>query len=284
LRSSLERPLKGPGSFIAYPNVAELPLLDLVSLASRANLMMFSQDKKSPWQQVAAIAPVKQILMAEDRLMRTVLIQRLGQIKEKTASSALAQRALFEFDPEIRGLAVQALKLRAAEEYLPVLLDGLRYPWPRIAGHAAEALATIRLRKAIPNLIGMLEEPDPARPFQTSVAGKNVWAVRDVVRINHFKNCYLCHAPSLSNRDEIMGLVPSPDRPLPPTRTNRYYAGKSGQLVRADITYLRQDFSVPLAVEKPGRWPNQQRFDFVVRVRPLEEKEMAAIKKADAVP
>ena len=33
---------------------------------------------------------------------------------------------------------------------------------------------------------------------------------------------------------------------------------------------------------KPGKWPDKQRFDFVVRVRPLEAKEIAQIHKADA--
>src|SRR5262249_37858997 len=40
-----------------------------------------------------------------------------------------------------------------------------------------------------------------------------------------------------------------------------------GLFIRADITYLKQDFSVPQAVAEPGNWPVHQRYDYFVRVR-----------------
>jgi sugar lactone lactonase YvrE len=67
----------------------------------------------------------------------------------------------------------------------------------------------------------------------------------------------------------VRGFVPPPDQPLSPPFTRQYYAGRSGfTFVRADVTYLQQDFSVPLPVKNPGPWPAVQRFDFMVRERP----------------
>ena len=51
----------------------------------------------------------------------------------------------------------------------------------------------------------------------------------------------------------------------------------SGSMVKAEVTYLKQDFSVALPVANPGAWPVYQRFDFLVRVRPLTAAEIAAL-------
>ena len=45
--------------------------------------------------------------------------------------------------------------------------------------------------------------------------------------------------------------------------------------MRADITYLRQDFSLRQKVADPGKWADIQRFDFLVRTRELSAKELA---------
>ena len=47
------------------------------------------------------------------------------------------------------------------------------------------------------------------------------------------------------------------------------YCVLSHNLVRADITYLRQDFSVMLDVPSADPWPTTQRFDYLVRTRVL---------------
>ena len=46
-----------------------------------------------------------------------------------------------------------------------------------------------------------------------------------------------------------------------------------GDAVRADVTYLTQDFSVMQPVIDHGPWPDMQRFDFFARTRPLTEEE-----------
>ncbi|HEY1188975.1 MAG TPA: hypothetical protein VGE74_15075, partial [Gemmata sp.] len=48
--------------------------------------------------------------------------------------------------------------------------------------------------------------------------------------------------------------------------------------IRIDVTYLRQDFSVKLAVADAHPWPELQRFDFLVRERQVTEEEAATFR------
>lgn len=105
-------------------------------------------------------------------------------------------------------------------------------------------------------------QPEWLRPEEDKV-----YAVRELVRVNHLRNCLLCHAPAESPTDPVRGLVPNRDVPLPPSFSTSYYEGNQGLFVRADVTYLRQDFSVPQPVAHPGKWPVHQRYDYVVRTR-----------------
>jgi hypothetical protein len=78
-----------------------------------------------------------------------------------------------------------------------------------------------------------------------------------------------------------VGVVPTPGRPLSPA----YYAerGTGSLLVRADVTYLRQDFSAALAVDKAAPWPAVQRFDFLVRTRPATADEVRRLGDPAAI-
>jgi hypothetical protein len=61
-----------------------------------------------------------------------------------------------------------------------------------------------------------------------------------------------------------------------------YYAERSGLFVRADITFIRQDFSVVQPVANPVKWPGQQRFDYLIRTRnatPTEVKLLKGLEK-----
>ncbi|MFQ5732655.1 MAG: hypothetical protein ACE5KM_11970, partial [Planctomycetaceae bacterium] len=120
----------------------------------------------------------------------------------------------------------------------------------------------------------LLTKPNPRLPFRNS---HGQWAVRELVRVNHMRNCYLCHAPSLSEYDTVRGFVPSPSQSLP----RLYYASRSrgGHFVRADVTYLRQDFSVMHAVKNHKPWPERQRFDYLVRTRLISKAEAVKIRK-----
>ncbi len=113
--------------------------------------------------------------------------------------------------------------------------------------------------------------------------GKEVRVVHELVRINHFRNCMLCHAPgNTENTPEgvLKAAVPLPSVPLPIPSEGGGYEERASELpdtvVRIDMTYLRQDFSVMMPVSDSHPWPDMQRFDFLVRTRVLTENEADA--------
>ena len=213
------------------------------------------------------VATLFQVLQAEDEPLRRLMLRLLAGIPGPEATAALARRALFDLSAALRETAVAVLKDRRPEDYRLVLLQGLRYPWAPVADHAAEALVTLGDRGALPQLVDILSRPDPAAP-RLEKAGQ--WVVPEIVRVNHLRNCLLCHAPSLDRKDPVRGLVPTPGEPL----REAYYDSFDGDFVRADITYLRQDFSLKQLVKDAKPWPSQQRFDYLVRLRPLTAAEV----------
>ena len=50
-------------------------------------------------------------------------------------------------------------------------------------------------------------------------------------------------------------------------------------LVRFDVTYLRQDFSMKLKVADADPWPEMQRYDFLVRSRQVTDDEAVAFRQ-----
>jgi HEAT repeat protein len=255
------------------------------------------RGKRLEWLRVEAVPALLQILMHEDKPLRQLLVDLLAQIKEPRATDALARRAIFDLDPEIRSRARAALKGRNPEEYRAVLLKALRYPWAPVAWNAAEALVTLRDREVIPNLVTLLDQPDPAgvQPL------KNRYIMRDLVKIRHELNCLMCHAPSARGDDICMKLDPWVKRrtvmttkqaaalvasgKIPPSAVQGYGAGGGGGggrggggcvnvesdlMIRFDVNFLKQDFSVQLPV---GALGVNQRFDYVVRTRVLTQKQ-----------
>lgn len=225
--------------------------------------------------EAVGVAALTQILAAEDAAVRRSLVKKLAAVNHKSVTRALVKLAVFDLDKDVRGLAIEGLKYRSADEYLSQLLDAFRYPWPPAAAHATDALIRLDSKMAVPRLIEFLGEPDPAAPFAVERRGKPAVMVRELVRINHHRNCQLCHAPADgSDGHQVPGLVPNPAEPLP--SLSRVYDRASrdrDMIVRADTTYLRQDFSVLLATDEPGHWPDRQRYDFLVRTRTLNEQE-----------
>jgi hypothetical protein len=279
------------------------------------------------WRQEDALPTMVQMLQAEDRPVRLVLVELLARIPGRAASAALANRALFDLSDAVREEAVRALAKRPRDEYRSLLLDGLRYPWAPAADHAAEALVALGDRASNPQLLALLDEPDPAGPVVRTyrevdpallgpaprprgpwpaavvamderpgaaraaslldepndrvrpdpATAREVYVVREVVRVNHLRNCLLCHAAATAATDPVRGLVPTPGQPLPAPFSTPYYEGQEGRngiFVRADVTYVRQDFSVPQPVAKAGTWPAYQRYDYVVRMRYPTEEEL----------
>jgi hypothetical protein len=212
--------------------------------------------------------------------VRTKLVELLAEWDNPQASVLLAQRAIYDLSPEVRATAIAALRNRPAKEYLPTVLAGLRYPWVPVADHAAEALVELRARDATADLVSLLDRPDPRRPF---LDDKKQTVVSELVAVNHLRNCLLCHAPSFDDSDPIRGAVPVPGEALTPLYYNSPDFSRS-TFVRADITYLKQDFSVfqPVADAKP--WPDEQRFDYLIRHREVSAGESSNKKETATYP
>lgn len=211
-------------------------------------------------------ALILQMLQCEHTQFRSLLNHRLALSAGPSATKALAHRSVFELDPNRREEAVRLLKAQVSPTARQFLLDGLRYPYAPMADHAAAALIALQDRDSVPALVAMLDAPDPVSPMPNEDGNP---MVAEVVRINHARNCQLCHAPSWDAKDPVRVAVPSTAAPLPPPFSFAYYSDSGqGEMVRADVTYLRQDFSLTLPVQDPGPWPKLQRFDFLVRQRP----------------
>jgi hypothetical protein len=225
----------------------------------------------SEWLQPEAVATLSQMLMAEDRPLRMLMVAMLELIPGREATLALARAAVFDLSPDVREAAVGALRQRGDRAQVrPVFLQGLQYPWQTAADHAAEALVNLGDAESVPDLVGLLGKPSPAAPARSPDGANAAPIVREVVRVNHLANCVMCHAPALTPTDPVRGLVPTPGQPVPPSFQPQYYEQSNSSLsfVRADITYLRQDFAVRQPVDKPNHWPENQRFDYLVRTRP----------------
>jgi hypothetical protein len=211
-----------------------------------------------------------QVLQAQDAPMRMLLVELLRRIEHRSASHALAQRAVFDLDAQVREAAANALNARPLDEYQAFLIQSLRYPWPPVADHAAEALAYLAERSIAGQLVALLELPDPAAPTMSRDSSRTA-VVHEVVRVNHLRNCLMCHAVSLADNDKVRGRVPNMERRVPePTPEPAYYraTGSNDIFVRADTTYLKQDFSVVQQAKSPGNGPSHQRHDYLVRARP----------------
>jgi hypothetical protein len=206
------------------------------------------------------------------------MVQRLAHSNSTDATKTIAKAAIFDVSSETRLAAIKALKNRKPAEYTEVLMHGMRYPLAVVASRTAQAIIVLDRKDLLPQLAEMLDEPAPGDP--QVVEGKH--CVREVVRINHHRNCLLCHPPSGTGQpNEVPGVIPIPGESFPSSPSEAYGNARSMNepMVRADTTYLRQDFSVRMPVENASPWPEQQRFDFLVRTRVLEDRELAALQQ-----
>jgi hypothetical protein len=231
----------------------------------------------------ASVATLMQVLGHEDGKTRLGLVEYLATLANADATRALARMAIFSAEPEIRSTAVRALKMRRDSDYTDVLLLGLKYPWPAVAERASEAIVKLGRSDLIPNLIEIAEGQDPRAPETQEINGKKVSVVREVVRVNHHHNCLLCHAPaqqqtSKEEAAKLEGLTAQV--PVPSESMVAYYRPSVPDiLVRFDVTYLRQDFSMKLPVANADPWPEMQRYDFLVRTREVTDKEASAYRE-----
>lgn len=225
------------------------------------------------------VPTLTQMLQVEDEEKRLLLVRELTRVPGERAAVQLAVRAIADLSPAVRRAAVAGLAKRPWRLYGPVLLRGLRYPWPRVADHAAVALKALNRPEAVAPLVGLLDLPSPSAPVLDP--GTKKYAVRELVRLNHLRNCLLCHTPSADKEDGLVrGLVPTPGERLPAL----YYKSQDGNFVRADRTLLRQDFSTILTDDAAYPWPREQRYDFVTRLRTVPPGEVPELSASGQYP
>jgi hypothetical protein len=220
---------------------------------------------------VSRIAALMQMLAPESAELRLGLVKYLTAIPHVEATRALAKLAIYSPEDDVRAAAIESLKVRREKDYTDILVKGLRYPWPAVAKRAGEAVAKMGRSDLIPELVAVLSEEDPRMPASKSVDGKKISVVREMVRVNHHRNCMMCHAPRdpvTTAAGALTAEVPIPGQPLP-TPFQGYGSSSPDLMIRVDVTYLRQDFSAMLPVPVENPWPDMQRFDFMVRERKL---------------
>jgi hypothetical protein len=231
------------------------------------------------------VAALSQILGPEKKTLRTEFVRNLARSNQPGATRAIARAAIFDAESEVRVAAVKVLKdtnKGREPEVTEVLMHGIRYPMAIVAKRSAQAIIALDRKDMLPQLAEVLDEPSPGDPVETVVNDQKVHAVREVVKINHHRNCLLCHPPSQTGKEqEVPGVIPIPGSSFPTSPKEAYGRAHSFNepMVRADTTYLRQDFSVMMPVENAHPWPEMQRFDFLVRTRPVEGKELAALQQ-----
>ena len=221
-----------------------------------------------------ALRTLEQMLQVDSSTIRINLVNDLKNHGTAEAVRMLVDRAKYDFDSQVRVAAVNALKelkQTNSESVRTQLMDGFDYPWHVVAEHSAEALVALDDKQVLPRLLEQLRKSDPRLPFQRG----DELIQRQLVAVNHLKNCLLCHAPA--NRADRLGVarVPSWGKRL----SHQYYkshSDNSGGFVRADVTYMKQDFSVMQEVEDAAPWPTNQRFDYVVQERTINAEEAEA--------
>jgi len=236
-----------------------------------------------------SVAALMQIFTGQPVDWQLSLASRLQQFDQSDAdknavTEALVKLAVFSPEESVREKALKGLKGRDTKAATGIVLKGLRYPWPSVARRAAELVVQLRRTDLVRELGKMLDEPDPRAPVMKDVKWYRAPVLHEVVRVNHLRNCMLCHPgvdslPAFTGTSDIAkasGLFLSGSVPVPGTPPPSGYASLAPPidlLVRADVTYLRQDFSLLEKVANAAPWPDVQRFDYLVRSRVLSDQE-----------
>jgi hypothetical protein len=197
----------------------------------------------------ARLAAMVQICGPTSESMKLAMARYIASVSSCESTKLLAKTILFSPEEDARNVAIDALRARRDEDYVNNLLQGFRYPWPEVSKRAADALVKLDRKDLIPKIIDVLDEADPRAPMTKKADGKTVTTVREVVRINHHRNCLMCHAPAQDVTDSniLTAQTPVPGQAFP--STGGYGSQSIPQLlIRIDVTYLRQDFSALLPV------------------------------------
>jgi hypothetical protein len=243
-----------------------------------ADRSKFLAQLRNSFRDSSAIPGLVQIMQGCGVSARLAIVEWLADLRTSTASAALAGRAVFDPAPDVRSASIAALLDRDPSEFRSVLMTGLRYVWAPAAQHAAVVLVAVNDQDARTELLNLAYAPNPQLPHR-DLDGN--WFVHQLTRVNHLRNCLLCHAPSVDGigfraaENRLDAAVPIPGRRI------IVYSGRnsSAESVRADITYLRQDFSVRHEMEEPAPWPEHQRFDYFVRTNRISEVDARYLQR-----
>jgi hypothetical protein len=190
-------------------------------------------------------------------------VVELGSIGPGVARRTIARRAVFDPSQEVRRAARWALRGGDPTDVRPIFLAALRHPWPPAADHAARALVQIEDTGALPELRKLVKLPPPDEPRREG--GR--WVRRGVARIDHLRNCMLCHPAAGHNppRSAVLGTLQLPGRAL----------NAGPQHVYAHVAFLRPDLSIPFEVKavEHDTWPANRRFDFVEAEQTMTDAE-----------
>ena len=223
-----------------------------------------------------------QILAPESDAMLIGFVRYLSKVPSEKSTVTLAKLAIFSEGKSVRDAAIEALQLRREKHYTVILEQGLCYPYPAVAERACEAITQLQRKDLISTLVTALQSSDPRLPRATKTKDGTKIVVRELVRINHHRNCLMCHAPGMMKNDGtvLQVQIPLPTQELPsPSQSGGYGSSTIPDIVvRTDVTYLRQDFSRMLPVRDADLWPKMQRFDFLVRERALTQEEVRAFE------
>jgi hypothetical protein len=269
-RDAVIKSMNGKGPPAQAPDAERLHAI-LTTATSRD-----SKDSVIPWRwnQPEAVPCIQQMLQAEGTELRRMSCALLQEIDSEAATEALVKWAVFDIDSGNRAAAVEALRTRNRERVSALLMGWSRYPWARAVEHACEAMVELGMKENLPQLAAMLTTTDPDAPFEVNLPGTGGGIYRqEVVRVNHLRNCLMCHPASFKQTELVRGGVPDENSILPPATTPAYYNSSALQ-VSAATTYLKQDFSLAQKVANPGKWPAMQRFDYFVTTKKVESDAM----------
>ena len=80
------------------------------------------------------------------------MVKYLTTISHVDATRALARLAVFSEEDEVHKDAVAAGGT-AGERFTDILLSSLKYPWPAVAQRAADAIAKLKRKDLLPQLV-----------------------------------------------------------------------------------------------------------------------------------
>lgn len=204
----------GPGGRYETEDTPQRVLRFLEALGTPSHFDLLPKANRSPAkpgrkpdERVLRMFPLPAEAMAtgHQEEARLALNAAMRRIPGPEAAQVLARRSVFDPSAKVRADAREAIRDKAAVR--PILLAALRHPWAPAAAHAAEALERLGDRAALPALKAMLELPPPEEPFRD---GSGRWMKRELVRIDHVRNCVLCHAAYRRVPPALLQREPAP--------------------------------------------------------------------------